>query len=118
MVGSGPAPSSSKRQSPSGCAGNHGQPTVVAVGSLLLAPPWAHWTDAAQPWLDAALTGSAWWRKMEAQNVGLLALWCRYVIFVGLFLYKALLTAGLYALFTVIAGKAGVNGAPTPALRH
>ena len=30
---------------------------VGAVGSLLLGAAMAHWTDAAQPWLDAALTG-------------------------------------------------------------
>src|SRR5690349_25022567 len=28
---------------------------VGAVGSLLLGAAMAHWTDAAQPWLDAAL---------------------------------------------------------------
>jgi len=78
-----------------------------AVGSLALGAAMAHWTDAAQPWLDAALTGfslvAQWW--MAQKRVQCWPLWLVLdVIFVGLFIYKGMyLTAGLYGLFAVIA---------------
>jgi len=81
--------------------------TLGAVGSLALGAAMAHWTDAAQPWLDAALTGfslvAQWW--MAQKRVQCWPLWLVLdVIFVGLFIYKGMyLTAGLYGLFAVIA---------------
>lgn len=78
-----------------------------AVVSLLLGAAMAHFTDAAQPWLDAALTGfslvaQVW---MAQKRLQCWPLWILLdVIFVGLFLYKALyLTAALYGLFTLLA---------------
>ncbi|WP_407309271.1 nicotinamide riboside transporter PnuC [Pseudomonas sp. nanlin1] len=78
-----------------------------ALVSLALGAAMAHWTDAAQPWLDAALTGfslvaQVW---MAQKRVQCWPLWLVLdVIFVGLFLYKDLyLTAALYALFTLLA---------------
>ena len=80
---------------------------VGAVISLALGAAMAHFTDAAQPWLDAALTGfslvaQVW---MAQKRVQCWPLWIVLdVIFVGLFIYKALfLTAALYALFTLLA---------------
>ncbi|AMB84802.1 aminotransferase [Pseudomonas agarici] len=78
-----------------------------ALGSLLLGAAMAHWTDAAQPWLDAALTAfslvaQVW---MAQKRIQCWPLWVAVdVIFVGLFIYKDLyLTAALYALFTLLA---------------
>jgi nicotinamide mononucleotide transporter len=78
-----------------------------ALVSLSLGAAMAHFTDAAQPWLDAALTGfslvaQVW---MAQKRVQCWPLWIVLdVIFVGLFIYKALfLTAALYALFTLLA---------------
>ncbi|WP_207848514.1 MULTISPECIES: nicotinamide riboside transporter PnuC [unclassified Pseudomonas] len=80
---------------------------VGALGSLLLGAAMAHWTDAAQPWLDAALTAFSLVAQlwMAQKRLQCWALWFVLdVIFVGLFLYKGLyLTAALYALFTLIA---------------
>ncbi|KPX84575.1 Nicotinamide mononucleotide transporter PnuC [Pseudomonas meliae] len=80
---------------------------VGAVISLALSAGMAHFTDAAQPWLDAALTGfslvaQVW---MAHKRVQCWPLWIVLdVIFVGLFIYKELyLTAALYALFTLLA---------------
>ncbi|AHG40836.1 aminotransferase [Pseudomonas syringae CC1557] len=82
----------------------------LAVGvliSLVLGAGMAHFTDAAQPWLDAALTGfslvaQVW---MAQKRVQCWPLWIVLdVTFVGLFIYKDLyLTAALYALFTLLA---------------
>ena len=94
---------------------------VGAIGSLLLGAAMAHWTDAAQPWLDAALTGfslvAQWW--MAQKRVQCWPLWIALdVIFVGLFIYKGLyLTAGLYAVFTVIAVQGWREWRADPALR-
>lgn len=83
-----------------------GLATGAAV-SLALGAAMAHFTDAAQPWLDAALTGfslvaQVW---MAQKRLQCWPLWLVLdVIFVGLFLYKMLyLTAALYALFTLLA---------------
>ncbi len=77
---------------------------VGLLASIALGAAMAHWTDAAQPWLDAALTGfslvaQVW---MAQKRLQCWALWFVVdVIFVGLFLYKGLyLTAALYALFS------------------
>ena len=92
-----------------------------AVGSVVLGALMAHWTDAAQPWLDAALTGfslvAQWW--MAQKRLQCWALWFVVdVVFVGLFIYKGLyLTAGLYALFTVIAIQGWRDWRADPALR-
>lgn len=82
----------------------------LAIGALVglaLGAAMAHFTDAAQPWLDAALAGfsvvaQVW---MAQKRVQCWPLWIVLdVIFVGLFIYKELfLTAGLYALFTLLA---------------
>ncbi|MGV8917656.1 MAG: nicotinamide riboside transporter PnuC [Pseudomonas sp.] len=75
--------------------------------SLALGAVMAHFTDAAQPWLDAALTGfslvaQVW---MAQKRVQCWLLWIVLdVIFVSLFIYREMyLTASLYALFTLIA---------------
>ncbi|SEN22909.1 nicotinamide mononucleotide transporter [Pseudomonas sp. ok272] len=94
---------------------------IGAVASLALGAAMAHWTDAAQPWLDAALTGfslvAQWW--MAQKRVQCWSLWIAVdVIFVGLFIYKALyLTAGLYALFTLLAVQGLREWRVAPALR-
>ena len=94
---------------------------VGAVGSLLLGAAMAHWTDAAQPWLDAALTGFSLVAQMwmAQKRVQCWPLWIAVdVIFVGLFLYIGLyLTAALYALFTVIAVQGWREWRADPALR-
>jgi nicotinamide mononucleotide transporter len=80
-----------------------------AIGSLLLGAAMANWTDAAQPWLDAALTAyslvAQFW--MAQKRVQCWPLWIALdCIFVGLFLYKGMyLTAALYGLFTLLAIK-------------
>jgi len=78
-----------------------------AIGSLLLGAAMAHWTDAAQPWLDAALTAyslvaQVW---MAQKRVQCWPLWIVLdCVFVGLFIYKGMvLTAALYGLFTLLA---------------
>jgi nicotinamide mononucleotide transporter len=80
---------------------------VGCIISLALGAGMAHFTDAAQPWLDAALTGfslvaQVW---MAQKRVQCWPLWIVLdVIFVGLFVYKQLyLTAALYGLFTLLA---------------
>ncbi|PWE41208.1 aminotransferase [Pseudomonas prosekii] len=93
---------------------------VGAVGSLLLGAAMAHWTDAAQPWLDAALTGFSLVAQMWMAQKRLQC-WPMWVvldtIFVGLFIYKGLyLTAALYALFTVIAVQGWREWRADPAL--
>ena len=94
---------------------------IGAVGSLALGAAMAHWTDAAQPWLDAALTAFSLVAQlwMAQKRLQCWALWFVVdVIFVGLFVYKGLyLTAGLYALFTVIAIQGWRDWRVDPALR-
>lgn len=93
---------------------------VGLLASLALGAAMATWTDAAQPWLDAALTGfslvaQVW---MAQKRVQCWPLWAVLdVIFVGLFLYKGLyLTAALYALFTLIALRGWQQWRRDPAL--
>ncbi|MHC8314438.1 nicotinamide riboside transporter PnuC [Pseudomonas sp. LB3P31] len=92
-----------------------------AIGSLALGAAMAHWTDAAQPWLDAALSGFSLVAQlwMAQKRVQCWPLWIVLdVIFVGLFIYKGMyLTAGLYALFTVIAIQGWREWRADPALR-
>jgi nicotinamide mononucleotide transporter len=92
-----------------------------AIGSLLLGAAMANWTDAAQPWLDAALTGfslvaQVW---MAQKRVQCWPLWIAVdVIFVGLFIYKDMyLTAGLYSLFLLLAIHGWREWRVSPALR-
>mgnify|MGYP006167454533 FL=1 len=78
-----------------------------AIGSLLLGAAMAHWTDAAQPWLDAALTAfslvAQFW--MAQKRLQCWPLWIVLdCVFVGLFIYEGMvLTAALYGLFTLLA---------------
>jgi nicotinamide mononucleotide transporter len=77
------------------------------VGSLLLGYLMAHYTDAALPHIDSALTAfslvAQWWatRKYLANWV----LWIAVdTVYTGVFVYKQLyLTAGLYAFFVFLA---------------
>jgi nicotinamide mononucleotide transporter len=94
---------------------------IGAFTGLLLGAAMAHWTDAAQPWLDAALTtfslvAQLW---MAQKRVQCWPLWIAVdVIFVGLFVYKDLyLTAALYALFTLLAVQGWREWRADPALR-
>ncbi|MGN6282235.1 nicotinamide riboside transporter PnuC [Frateuria sp.] len=77
------------------------------AGALALGYAMHRWTDAALPWLDAALTAfslvAMWW---EARRY--IAAWWLWivvdVIYVGEYVYKDLLiTAVLYAGFVVLA---------------
>lgn len=74
----------------------------VALGSAM-----STWTDGEQPWLDASLAGfslvAQWW--MAQKRVQCWVLWIVIdLVSVGLFLWQGLyLTAGLYALFTLLA---------------
>ncbi|AIR90995.1 nicotinamide riboside transporter PnuC [Pseudomonas cremoricolorata] len=90
------------------------------LASLALGAAMAHWTDAAQPWLDAALTGFSLVAQlwMAHKRVQCWPLWVVLdVIFVALFLYKGLyLTAALYALFTLIAVRGWQEWRRDPAL--
>ncbi len=80
---------------------------IGTAGSLLLGYLMATHTDAAAPWLDAALTSfslvaQVW---MAQKRLECWPLWIALdVIYVGLFLSKDLyLTAVLYAVFTALA---------------
>ena len=90
------------------------------VGSLALGYGMANWTDAAAPWMDAALTAfslvAQWW--MAQKRVECWLLWIVVdVLFVMLFLDKGLhLTAALYALFTLLAAHGWREWRRTPVL--
>lgn len=93
---------------------------IGAVVSLALGAAMAQFTDAAQPWLDAALTGfslvaQVW---MAQKRVQCWPLWIVLdVTFVGLFVYKELyLTAALYALFTLLAVQGWRDWRADPAM--
>ncbi|VVN89331.1 nicotinamide riboside transporter PnuC [Pseudomonas fluorescens] len=94
---------------------------VGAIGSLLLGAAMANWTDAAQPWLDAALTGFSLVAQlwMAQKRVQCWPLWMALdVIFVGLFIYKGMyLTATLYGLFTLLAIQGWREWRADPLLR-
>ena len=77
------------------------------IGALALGYAMHRWTDAALPWLDAALTSfslvAQWWQGRRH-----LAAWWLWivvdVIYVGEYIYKDLLiTSVLYAGFVVLA---------------
>ncbi|KRE92472.1 aminotransferase [Frateuria sp. Soil773] len=77
------------------------------VGALALGYAMHRWTDAALPWLDAALTAfslvAQWWQGRR--HTAAWWLWIAVdVLYVGEYLYKDLLvTALLYAGFVVLA---------------
>lgn len=77
------------------------------VGALALGFAMHRWTDAALPWLDAALTAfslvAQWWQARR--HVAAWALWIAVdVIYVGEYVYKDLhITAVLYVGFLVLA---------------
>lgn len=80
---------------------------IGAAGSLALGYLMATYTDAAVPWLDAALTAfslvaQVW---MAQKRLECWPLWLALdVIFVGLFVHKGLYpTAVLYGLFCLLA---------------
>lgn len=78
-----------------------------ALGSVLLGYVMARFTDAQIPWLDSALTSfslvAQFW--MARKYIANWWLWIAVdIIYVGVYIYKDLqLTAGLYALFIVLA---------------
>ncbi|MFF7709720.1 nicotinamide riboside transporter PnuC [Pseudomonas sp. NPDC007930] len=92
-----------------------------AAGALALGALMAHFTDAEQPWLDAALTAfslvaQAW---MARKYLQCWPLWLAIdVVYVGLYLFKGLnLTAALYVVFVALAalGWRQWRAAPAPA---
>jgi len=78
-----------------------------AVGGLVIGWFTSHYTDAALPWVDAALTSfslvAQWWTARRHRANWLL--WIVVdVVYVGMFAFKGLwLTAGLYAAFVALA---------------
>lgn len=80
---------------------------IGAAGSLMLGFVMHSWTDAALPWLDAALTAfslvAQWWQARRH-----IAAWWLWIvvdtIYVGEYVYKHLMiTSILYAVFIVLA---------------
>jgi nicotinamide mononucleotide transporter len=77
------------------------------AGALALGYAMHRWTDAALPWLDAALTAfslvAQWWQGRR--HIAAWWLWIVVdVIYVGEYVYKDLrITAVLYAAFVVLA---------------
>ena len=84
-----------------------GQMMIGVVGALALGFAMHRWTDAALPWLDAALTSfslvAQWWQ--DRRHTAAWWLWIAVdVIYVGEYVYKSLLiTSVLYAVFVVLA---------------
>ncbi|HEH6434550.1 TPA: nicotinamide mononucleotide transporter [Pseudomonas aeruginosa] len=80
---------------------------VGALGALALGWAMHTHTDAALPWLDAALTAFSLVASFWAARKYVASWWLWIlldVLYTGVFLYKALyLTAGLYAGFVVLA---------------
>ncbi|MGS0740590.1 nicotinamide riboside transporter PnuC [Glaciimonas sp. GG7] len=81
--------------------------SIGVVGSILLGYVMARYTDAHIPWLDSALTSfslvAQFW--MARKYIANWWLWIAVnIIYIGVYIYKDLqLTAGLYALFIVLA---------------
>lgn len=77
------------------------------VGALALGFAMHRWTDAALPWLDAALAAfslvAQWWQGRR--HIAAWWLWIAVdAIYVGMYLYKSLLiTSVLYAGFILLA---------------
>jgi nicotinamide mononucleotide transporter len=84
-----------------------GHVAIGVVAALLLGYSMHRWTDAALPWLDAALTAfslvAQWWQGRR--HVAAWWLWIAVdVIYIGEYIYKHLLiTSVLYAGFVVLA---------------
>jgi nicotinamide mononucleotide transporter len=80
---------------------------IGVIGALALGFIMHRWTDAALPWLDAALTAfslvAQWWQGRR--HLAAWWLWIAVdVIYVGEYIYKHLLiTSVLYAGFIVLA---------------
>ncbi len=80
---------------------------IGALGAVALGAAMHRWTDAALPWLDAALTAfslvAQWWQGRR--HIAAWRLWIVVdVIYVGEYVYKHLLiTSVLYAGFVVLA---------------
>jgi nicotinamide mononucleotide transporter len=80
---------------------------IGLAGALALGYAMHRWTDAALPWLDAALTAfslvAQWWQGRR--HIAAWWLWIAVdVIYVGEYLYKDLrITAVLYAAFVALA---------------
>ncbi|WP_010487394.1 nicotinamide riboside transporter PnuC [Pseudomonas sp. S9] len=107
------------RLSASGLAGSV---LIGALGSVALGYLMATHTDAASPWLDAALTAfslvaQVW---MAQKRLECWMLWIIVdLVFVGLFISKKLyLTAALYALFTLLAVQGWRSWRRTPELAY
>jgi len=86
---------------------------IAATGSALLGTLLHRTTDAALPFMDSALTSAslvAQW-QMTKKLLENWLLWIAVdVLYVGMFIYKGLyLTAGLYAVFLVLAVKGYVD---------
>jgi nicotinamide mononucleotide transporter len=86
---------------------------IGVAGALALGFAMHRWTDAALPWLDAALTAfslvAQWWQGRR--HIAAWWLWIAVdVIYVGEYVYKHLLiTSVLYAGFVVLAAV-GLQG--------
>lgn len=93
---------------------------VGTLGSLALGAAMAHWTDSEFPWTDAALTAFSLVAQlwMAQKRLQCWLLWCVVdVLYIGFFAWQSLyLTAGLYALFTVIAIQGWRSWRADPAL--
>ena len=80
---------------------------IGVLGAVMLGFAMHRWTDAALPWLDAALTSfslvAQWWQ--DRRHTAAWWLWIIVdVIYVGEYIYKHLLiTSVLYAAFIVLA---------------
>ncbi len=98
------------------------QLAVGAAGALLLGYAMQRWTDAALPWLDAALTAGSlvaqWWQGRR--HIAAWWLWIAVdLIYIGEYAYKGLwITSVLYAGFVVLAaiGWRQWRGAPPAAV--
>jgi nicotinamide mononucleotide transporter len=86
---------------------------IGAIGAIALGTAMHRWTDAALPWLDAALTAfslvAQWWQGRR--HIAAWWLWIVVdVIYVGEYVYKSLLiTSVLYAGFVVLAAVGARN---------
>lgn len=80
---------------------------IGVLGALVLGFAMHRWTDAALPWLDAALTAfslvAQWWQGRR--HIAAWWMWIAVdVLYVGVYVYKSLLiTAVLYVAFIVLA---------------
>jgi len=86
---------------------------AAAVGGVLLGQLLNRFTDASLPFMDSLLTSfsiAAQWMQTRKLLENWLVWLAVDVLYVGMFLYKELfLTAGLYAVFLVLAGMGYVE---------